>query len=136
QLRLELRQYFLDAVDDGDGIGAGLPLDGEVDRAHAVVPAGAAILLDAVVDARDLVQPDGAAIAIGDHDGTESVGVHQLAAGLDDEIAVRPEQRAGRPVRVGAGDRGRHLVDADLPRGQLRRIDIDADGELLRAEDI
>ena len=39
---LELRQYFLDAVDDFDGVGAGLPLDVEDDGGRLVHPSGLA----------------------------------------------------------------------------------------------
>ena len=68
--------------------------------------------------------------------GTIGLRVHQLPARLDDEVALRPVERAGGPVDVGACDRLRHLIDADLARRELHRVDVDADGVLLRAEDV
>ena len=68
QLLLELRQQRLDAVHDLHRVRARLPLDGEVDRARAVVPAGVPLVLDAGVDVRDLVQADRAAVALRDDD--------------------------------------------------------------------
>ena len=83
------------------------------------------------------LEADRAAVAVGDHDrAVLRRPCISWPLGLHDEIALRPVQRAGRPVDVRAGDRLRDFVDADLPRGELRRIDVDADGELLRAEHV
>src|SRR6185369_8434807 len=134
QLRLEFRQKLLDPIDDFDGVRPGLTLDAEVERRLAVVPAGIARVLDAVVDAGYFFQSDRVAIAIRHDDRAVLLGRHQLAAGLHDVVALRAVERAGRAIDVGPVDRARHFVDADLPRRQLRRIQIDAQRVLLRAE--
>ena len=46
--------------------------------------------------------------------------IHQLTAGLHDEIALRAEEGAGRPVDVRGGNRIGDLVDADLARELVR----------------
>ena len=68
--------------------------------------------------------------------GRNAVGVGQLAVGLDRERAVRAVERAGR-----AGSTLPRLIAVAtssmpmLARGELARIDVDAHGVLLRAED-
>ena len=52
------------------------------------------------------------------------VGVHQLAAGLQREGLVRPDDGAGRRVDVPVPQRALDFVDADLPRRQRVRIEL------------
>ena len=108
----------------------------EVDGRRPVVPAGVPRVFDAVVDVGDFAQAHRAAVAVGHRNRAVLVGRHELPARLHDEVALRSVERARRPVHVGAGDGLRDLVDANLPRGQLRRVDVDADGEFLGAEDV
>ena len=64
------------------------------------------------------------------------VGVGQLRLRLDGQVLARPCDGADRRVGVGGGDRRLHLVDADAARGQRVRIELDAHGVFLAAEDL
>ena len=56
----------LDALDDADGVGAGLALDVENDGRGLVHPGGLLGVLHAVDDVGDVVQKDRRAVAVGD----------------------------------------------------------------------
>ena len=67
-LGAEVRQPGLHRVDDLDGVGVGLPLDRQHDRAGVVEPTRDLVVFDAVDDVGDLAQPDRRAIAPGGDD--------------------------------------------------------------------
>ena len=103
QLLAELRAGALEhAVHHLDGVGAGLPLDGQHDRALVVEPAGDLVVLHAVDDAAELLQAHRRAVAIGDDHRAVGRRVDELAGGLHGEGLVRAVQRAGGQVDVGA----------------------------------
>ena len=62
----ELRQRRLDPVDGLDHVGAGLPLDGEDDRALLVVPTGEQVVLRAGDRLADVADPHRRPVLIGD----------------------------------------------------------------------
>jgi hypothetical protein len=62
--------------------------------------------------------------------------VGELAGRLQREAAVAVLQRAGREIDIGRAHRLGHFVDADTAAGQLLGVELDADGVLLRAEDL
>ena len=80
-----------------------------------------------------LLEPDRRALAIGDDDGLELRRVVQLAARLEVERLVRPEQLARRQVDVPVLQRLIDFVDADLLRVELLGIHLHAHGVPLRA---
>ena len=136
ELRPQCRHQRADRVDDLHRVGAGLALNRDEDRASRALIGPGLVVLHAVEDARHLVEAHRRAVAVGDHDRPVPGRGHQLAVGLDDERLPRAGQRAGRQVGVGLLDRLRHLVDADLPRRQLPRVEVDPHGELLGAVDV
>ena len=82
---------------------------------------------------RDFVQPHRPSVPVADDQRSERRGVRQLAVGLHGKRAVRAVERAGRPVDAVSADGGGESVHVEVARGQLPRIDVDLDGELLRA---
>ena len=64
------REQVLDAVGNGDGVGAGLALDGEDDGAAVelvfVEPGGGLVVFHAVDDGAEFIQPHRRAVAVGD----------------------------------------------------------------------
>ena len=123
-----------------DRVRARLALDREDDRALGrlvvEVPRRRLVVLDAVDHAPELLEAHGGAVAVRDDDRVVGLGVRQLARRLDGERALLPVERAGREVHVRVPDRLGHLVDADAAAGERVRVDLDAHGVLLRAEDL
>ena len=72
---------------------------------------------------------------IGDNDRAEGGCVHQLTGRLD-VVGRVAEELAGRQVHVPVLDRLVDFVQPDAFRLQFGRIDLDADGVLLRPLDL
>ena len=132
-LRLHLRDQVFDGRRHRHGIASRLPLDGKDDRARAVVPARHLVALYIIQHMADIAEPNGRAIAIGDDHARERRRVLELAVRLHRERLVRPPKHSRRQIHVLAVDRVRDFVDADLPIGERRRIELHAHGVLLRA---
>ena len=137
QLRLKRRQQRLDRVGELDDVAARLAHHLQADRAGSaelrrVDPRAGPVVLDAVDDRRDLREPHGRAVPIRDDERPERRGVHELPAGLDVERRRGAEQLPRRQVHVPVLQRRIDLVDADLLRVELVRIDLHAHGVLLR----
>ena len=75
------------------------------------------------------------AVADGDDDVAEGVGVDELGLGVDGQVLGVALDGADRRVDVRRRDRELDLVDADAARRQRRRVELDADGVFLAAED-
>ena len=133
-LLAEGREEFLDVVHHLDGVGAGLPLDGQDDGALVrVEPAGDPVVLHRVDHDSQVGEPHRRAATVGDDERAVGGGVVELPLGLDGEGLVGSLQRPGREVDVAVGERGRHLVDPDLPGGERRRVHPGPHRVLLRA---
>ena len=105
QLRLVIGNLRLHAVDDVDGVGVGLPIDRQHDRAILAVPGGDLLVLDRIVDLGDFLQPHRRAVAPGDDEIVVFGRVVHLAGGVDGDVLPAPEQRADRRRGIGGGDR-------------------------------
>src|SRR5439155_1339925 len=99
--------------------------DRQHDRALALEPPGLFVVFNAVEDMADVVEPDGVAAAVRDDHRRIRLRLHQLAVGLHDKRLVAVH-RARRQVDVRVRNGRRHFVDPDAVRGELLRIDIDA----------
>ena len=102
----------------------------------AVVPAGRLVVLDRIDHPREVAQPHRPAVARGDDDVAEAGRIGELRLRLDGQLLARPLDGADRRVGVGGRDRGLDLVDADAARRQRVRIELDAHGIFLAAEDL
>ena len=153
QLGAEGGEQFLDAVDDFDRVGAGLALDRQGDGARGFFPGGEGGVLhavdeplvepavgffvfDAVGDVGDVGEADGGAVAVADDDLAEALGALELAGGDEGGGLVRAVEGAGGEVDVVGVEGGADLVDADAAGGEGARIEADAHGVFLRAEDV
>ena len=89
QQALELRDHAADGVRHGHGVGIGLALHVDDDRAHAVVLGARLVVLDRVLDVGDVLQPHRSAVAPG-HDQRLEEGRGRLGAlDLDDVDLLR-----------------------------------------------
>ena len=79
------RQELEDTVYHRDGVGPGLPLNGEDDARFAVDPTREAVILHAVGDRGHLVQPHGRAVAIRHDQRAIERSVGELPVRLDIE---------------------------------------------------
>jgi len=138
QLTFEDRQQTLDAVGDGDGVGAGLALNGQDDGAVAVVvvvePRGRLVVFHAVDDVAQLLQAHRGAAAIGHHHRPVLRGVHQLAAGHEGKGALRADDRSGGQIDVPVPQRGFDFIQPDLVGGQRVRVHLHVNRVFLRAQ--
>ncbi len=136
ELSLESRQELAHGLRHLHGVRAGLLEDGQRDRALVVVPGGGLVVLDAADDGGEIGDADRRAVAVRDDHGPVALGVQDLPVGLDGEGRQGPVEDSRREVDVGAADGVGDLVDADAAAGELPRVDLDADGVLLRAVDL
>ncbi len=119
RLACKLRQQLLDALDDADGVGAGLALHVEDDGRGLVHPRGLLAVFDAVDDVGDVVEHDGRAVAIGDDDVLVVVAGYKLIVGVDLVILARAVEVALGGVDAGGGERGAHVLQVDAVGGEL-----------------
>ncbi len=132
ELRPQRRELRLDRVHDGDRVRARLALDRERDDLPVVIPVPDPVVLDAVHDLPEVAEGHGRAVAVRDDHRPVRGRVEELAVRLHGERLVHAVERPDGQVRVLPLDRGRHLVDADPPGRELRRVEPGAHGELLR----
>ena len=109
----ELGQQRLHQVDGTDDIGARRPIENDQDRRLAVGEAGVAKVLDGIGDFADIRETDRCALAIGDDQRFVIVGLVGLVVGIDLIALVTDVDSAFRAMRVGAGERGPHVFEAD-----------------------
>ena len=136
QLGLERRQDAFDRIDRFDGVGAGLPLDGQDDRPLVDVPTGQTDVLDAIDRIGDVFEPHRRTIAPSDDQRTEFRGGGQLAVSLDGEGLPPPVELANRLIDVVLRQRLLQFVETDTPAGELVRIGLDAHRVFLRTENL
>src|SRR6202030_681553 len=79
----------------------------------------------------DVARVNRRAVAVGNDDVVVVVRLGQLIVGDDGEALLLAEQRALGHVGRGTGERGTHVLQCELVRLQLGRIDLDANGRLL-----
>ncbi len=135
RLDCKLRQQLLDAVDDGDDVGAGLALNVDDDRRLAVHPCGLLRILRRIHDRRNIRSADGGAVAIGDDDRLVVVAGEKLVVGVDGERLAHAVQRALGLVDVRRGNGRAQIFKAQVVGRKLRGIRLDAHRGLLSARD-
>ena len=135
QFRLENGKQAFDRVDHLDGVGVGLLLDAEDDRALAVVPGGDLVVFDAVGDGRDVLEPHRCTVAIGDDDRFEVSGAVILLH-LQREALVGAHERADWRIGVGRRHRVLHVLQGQAFSRQRLGVGLDAERVLRGAEDV
>ncbi len=121
------------AVGDGDGVGAGLLLDGDHDAGNPASDSVVALFLPAVLDGGDVADPDCLQALVGDDDILDVVDVLILAEGADGNLRALLPQSAARGVYVLGVEDVEDLFVADIVRFQFAGIDVDVDLAGLRA---
>jgi len=99
---LQLRQKFLDAVNDADNIRAGLALDVHQDGRLLIGPSSLQDVLDSVGHGSHIGDTNGSTVAIGDDDGAIGVGTQKLVVCADGVGLLRPVKSALGLIDVGA----------------------------------
>ena len=135
QRGLQLRQQRLDALDHGNDVGAGLPLDIEDDRRGLVHPGAELFVLRAIDDVPDVAETDGRAVLVGDDQGFVIAGVADLVIGIDRVGAHPPVEVSLRRVDVGVGKGGAQVIDVEPVGGELADIGTDPHRGPLAAAD-
>src|SRR5262249_43908415 len=131
----ELRQLRLDLVARVDDVGAGLLENGQYDAAVVVLIGGNGAV-DRLADRlADVAHPDGRAVAVGEDDVVELLGSGDLIVGGDREAEFVGVDRAFGRVRRGGDERAANLFQRYAGRGELGRVDLDADRRRGVAED-
>ena len=124
-----------DRIDDRHGIGVGLALNGEHDRAVVIEPACDLVVLDAVHDASNRLEMNRRAVAVGDHDLAVLLGLGHGARGRERHALLGSVESADRRIGVRLGNDGANVLERDVARSRGDGIDLDAYGEFLRAVD-
>jgi hypothetical protein len=83
KIRLELRQYRLDALHHVDGVGPGLPLNVENHSRDSVHPRSLAAVFDAIQNIRDVLHKHGRIIVPCNRDVLVIVGNSDLIVRVD-----------------------------------------------------
>ncbi len=130
-----MRQQRLDAIHHADDVGAGLALNVENDRRHAVHPGGELVVLGAVDRLRDVAEPHRGSVPVCDHEILVGTGGPQLIVGIDRVGARGSVEVAFRCVHVGVSQRGPQVVDVQPIGRELARIGADAHSGALSAAD-
>jgi hypothetical protein len=132
-LRIEDGDQLLDFIDHLDHVASRLAKWEHADRANRAIggvqPGNTSQVLLVVYYGRDVFEVHRLAVAPGHRHRPIVRGIHQLSAGLDVEGVMRPDQSAGGYIDVPVLNGLRHLIDADLPGGELAGIHLDVDGK-------
>ena len=116
-------------------LAPGCALDRQNDRPLIVVPAGNQLILSRADGATDIADANRRPVAIGDDEVGILVGLEQLIVGVERKGLARAVERALGKVDVRLPKHRADVLEVDAASGQCLRIDLDADGRLLRASD-
>ena len=131
RLAVSCRQQRVDAIDDVDDVGAGLPLDVHQHGGLIVGPRAEARVLGAVDDLGDVGEPQRRAAAVGDDQVAIRLDRSQLIVGVEHERALGAVEVALRLVDVGGGNHVAQGLQVQVVRRQRLRVGLDAHGRTL-----
>jgi len=135
EIAFELRKKRLDAIDDFDGVAAGLALDVDDDRGGFVHPGGLAFIFDAIHDFCDVGQHDGRTVAVGDDYVSIILAGYELIVGVDLVVLAVAVEISFRGVDAGLGDSGAKVLQINAVRRKCGGVGLNADSRLLAAAD-
>ena len=130
-----MRQEFFYAIDHGDDIRAGLPLNIENDGRIVVGPGSLLGVFHAVDNRSDIRQPHRPAIAVGNDQRAIAVAGNELIVRADGVGLVRAVKRALGHVNVGLAERNAQILETKTVRSQRGGIRLDAHRRTLAATD-
>ena len=125
--RCSFGSSLADALDRLDHVGAGLALDVDDDRRHALVPAADLVVLEPVDDVGHVLEQHRRAVAIGEDDVAIGLGRRDLVVGRDGVGLVRAVERALGAGDIGGDDDVAQLLERDAVIGEPRQVGLDAD---------
>ena len=118
ELGFECGQNLAHCVDDLDGIGSRLALNGEHDAASPVVPGCDLVVLHAVEHTTKLLETHRRAVAVRDDQRPVGDRVGELPRRLNIGRLVAAIERSGRQVDIGVADRLLDVGQRDPARGE------------------
>src|SRR5262249_62325548 len=110
--------------DDGNDVGAGLPLYIDDDRGCRIAPGAELGIFRSADNRGDVEQADRGAVAIGDDQGAVLIDAGDLVVGIDHERLGRPVDTALRRIDVEIAERGADVVDVEPVCGKRLWIDL------------
>ena len=120
-----MRQQRLHRVHGADDVGARLPVEDDQHRRLAVGEAGVAQVFHPVGDLADIGKMHRRAVAVGHNQGLVVNGLVGLVVGINLVALVADIDAAFRAVRIGAGQRRPHVLEADAVFVDRLRNEID-----------
>ena len=136
QLALDARHDRAHAVDHGEGIGFRRAVDADEHGLEPVEDGGRVRALGPEFDARDVAEAHQRVAVRGDHQLAEGLGAVERGQRVDADLGIVAFDLAGGGGEVVGGERGAHVIGRHAVRGHPRRIEPDAHGEHLTAQDL
>ena len=130
-----MRQKFFYAIDHGDDVRAGLPLNIENDGGIVIGPGSLLGVFHAVDNGCDVGQPHWPAIAVRNDQRAIAVAGNKLIVRPDGVGLVRAVKRALGHVHIGLAERDAQILKTQSVGSQRRGIRLDAHGRALAATD-
>ena len=136
QLALDARQDRAHAVDHGQRIGLRRAIDADEHRLEAVENRRGIDALGPKLDFRNVAEPH-QRVAMGrDHQLPERLGAVERGQRVDADLGVVAFDLAGRGGEVVGGERRPHVIRGHAERRHAGRVEPDAHGEGLAAENL
>ena len=136
QPRLDAGNHAADAVDHGQRIGFGRAVDADEHRLQSVEGRGRIRVLRPELDLGDVAEAHQRVAVGGDHQLAERLGGVERGQRVDADLGVVALHFAGGGGEVVGRQRVAHVVGADAERRHPLRVEPDAHGEGLAAEDL
>ena len=136
QPRLDAGNHGADAVDHGQRVGLGRAVDADEHRLQPVEGRRGIGVLRAELDLGDVAEAHQPVAVGGDHQLAERAGGVERGQRVDADLGVVALHLAGGGDEIVGGERVAHVVGADAERRHPRRVEPDAHGEGLAAEDL
>ncbi|MNJ33787.1 hypothetical protein D3C77_284770 [compost metagenome] len=136
QLASQVGQQFAHLLDHIQRVGAGRGLDTDVDRRGAIERTDGVVVFRAHLDPCHVAEQHPAVAAGLERDVGEGLGGFQFGGGVDAGDDVLALDLAGGRKEVVAAYRVGHLIGAQAVAGEFHRVDPQAHGKQLVAEDL
>ncbi len=136
QLRLDAGNHAADAVDHGQRVGLRRAVDADEHRLRSVEGRGRIGVLRPELDLGDVAEPHQRVAVRRDHQLAERLGVVERGQRVDADLGVVALHLAGGGDEVVGDERVADVVGGDAARRHLDRVEPDAHGEGLAAENL
>ena len=136
QFPLHAREGLADLINHGERIGRRRRIDTDEHRLQSVEDGGGIRALRSEFDTGDVAEAHERVAARDDHELCESAGAVERGEGVDRSLRVVRFDLAGRRGEIVGRERPADVARGDAARGHLGRVEPDAHGEGLAAENL